>query len=266
MPIEPSSAENLPAELQPLARLAQDSLGQITPELSLRGEIALERRFAQRPRRAWPALVAATAAATAALFFVLRPHGAPAPLSYVVENGVAVSTSLEANTAAPRTVLFSDGTEVRVDAGTQARVRFVTDHGAAIAMARGALHASVIHSATSEWKFEAGPFIVNVTGTAFRLAWDPEQGRFDLRLEHGSVTVASPVANEPIPVRSGQWLTIRPRDNEVLIRDLSGAAAPDEPVPALDSASPAGDSSAAPLMQACCSGASRKQNKTTRTP
>ena len=249
MPIEPSEASQLTPELQPLARLAQDTLGDMSPEQNLRGELEIERRFTAKRRPAWllPALAGA-AIALASLVLVFKVQRAPAPLSYVVEDGAAVVASLETNAAAARTVRFSDGTELRVDAGTEARVRFVTEHGAAIAMARGALHAAVIHSATSEWKFEAGPFLVQVTGTAFRLAWDPEQDRFDLRLEHGSVTVTSPVANEPIPVRSGQWLTIRPRDNEVLIRDLTGERATEEPAAALDSAPPSTDTSPPPVL------------------
>jgi hypothetical protein len=75
--------------------------------------------------------------------------------------------------------------------------------------------------------------VVHVTGTAFGLSWDPELDRFDLRLEHGSVTVSSPVVNDPIPVRAGQWLTIRPRSNEVFIRDLSASDEPEH-----DSGSP----------------------------
>jgi TolA-binding protein len=80
--------------------------------------------------------------------------------------------------------------------------------------------------------------VVQVTGTAFGLSWDPARDRFDLRLEHGSVTVTGPVANEPIPVRGGQWLTIHPRSNEVFIRELTAAAEtsdqPQAAAPALD--------------------------------
>jgi TolA-binding protein len=86
-----------------------------------------------------------------------------------------------------------------------------------------------------------------VTGTAFGLAWDPDLDRFDLRLEHGSVTVSSAVINAPIPVLAGQWLTIRPRNNEVFIRDLE-AAPSKEPVASPSSASsgPGEKASAAP--------------------
>jgi TolA-binding protein len=118
---------------------------------------------------------------------------------------------------------FSDGTEVRLSEGAHARIRFVTAKGAALALDQGELHAEVMHSSQSEWRFDAGPFSVRVTGTSFGLDWRPEQDCFDLRLEHGSVTVVAPVANDPIPVRAGQWLTIHTRSNEVLIRDLGAS-------------------------------------------
>jgi hypothetical protein len=107
------------------------------------------------------------------------------------------------------------------------QVRSVTEHGATLAMSHGTLHADVIHSSASEWHFDAGPFTVRVTGTAFQLAWEPDQDRFDLRLEHGAVTVTSPVANDPIPLRGGQWLTIRPHSNQVFIRNLELPSAPE---------------------------------------
>lgn len=65
------------------------------------------------------------------------------------------------------------------------------------------------------------------TRTKLSLAWDPELDCFDLRLEHGSVLVSSPVVNDPIPVRAGQWLTIRPRSSEVFIRDLAATTGND---------------------------------------
>jgi TolA-binding protein len=241
-----SRASELPVELDRLTQLAHDSLGHMAPNHCLRGELSLEQRTS-RARPAWLApsiaLAFATLAACATLFVVRQQRLRAEPLSYVIENAKsALDTSLNVDNGPPRLVRFSDGTEVRVDQGTEARIRFVTNHGAALAMSHGALHASVIHSGTSEWRFDAGPFVVQVTGTAFGLSWDPARDRFDLRLEHGSVTVTGPVANEPIPVRGGQWLTIRPRSNEVFIRELTAAAqASDEPrapasAPVLDAA------------------------------
>ena len=234
----------LPPELDRLTQLARGSLGHMASERCLRGELALEQRVS-KVRRAWLmpsvalSLAFAALAASAALLVLHQQKLRLEPLSYVIENAKSpVDTSLDVASGPPRLVRFSDGTEVRVDQGTQARIRFVTNHGAALAMTHGALHASVIHNPASEWRFDAGPFVVQVTGTAFGLSWDPAGDRFDLRLEHGSVTVTGPVANEPIPVRGGQWLTIRPRSNEVFIRELTAAAETnDEPqasAPALD--------------------------------
>jgi hypothetical protein len=233
---EPTDRGELAPPVGPLTQLARESLGRMSPEQCLRGESRLSERVsrARSGRPAWrvPGAVALAAGVALASGWVLEHHAkvASGALSYVIENGgSAEDRSLDVESGPPRTVRFSDGTEVRVDQGTQARIRFVTDHGAELAMARGALHAAVIHSATSEWRFDAGPFVVHVTGTAFGLSWDPDNDRFDLRLEHGSVTVSSPVVSDPIPVRAGQWLTIRPRSNEVFIRDLVAQTTGEEP-------------------------------------
>jgi hypothetical protein len=244
----------LPTELEELTRLARDSLGRMSSDTSLRGEFAVVERFASqhRKRPAWLAPAAATlvGASVAAAVLLLHHRAETAALSYVIENhGPGDDGSLDAGNGRPQTARFSDGTEVRVDPGTQARIRFVTNHGAELALSRGSLHAAVVHSAASEWRFDAGPFVVHVTGTAFGLAWDPELDRFDLRLEHGSVTVSSAVINDPIQVLAGQWLTIRPHSNEVFIRDLTAAASKEEPEhePDSPSSSPQAEAGAAPV-------------------
>ena len=40
-----------------------------------------------------------------------------------------------------------------------------------------------------KWRFEAGPVTVDVTGTRFRVDWNPEDGSFGLDLKEGSVIV-----------------------------------------------------------------------------
>src|SRR4051812_47736937 len=102
MPIDPSEARELSPDLEPLARLAQRTLGHMSPEQSLRGERAVELVFsAQKTRNRWlaPLLVGATLVGVAALLFALKPLRAPAALSYVVESGASVTTSLDANPA-----------------------------------------------------------------------------------------------------------------------------------------------------------------------
>ncbi|HEX3777922.1 MAG TPA: FecR domain-containing protein [Polyangiaceae bacterium] len=233
---EHTARGELAAELGELTSLARESLGRMSAEQSVRGEQAVVARFSVRSatRRAWIAPAAATllAAGVAAAVLLLHHRAENAALSYVIENRTSNNErALDVGSGPPQTVRFSDGTEVRVDKGTRASIRFVTNHGAELALSRGALYAAVVHSPTSEWRFDAGPFVVHVTGTAFGLAWDPELDRFDLRLEHGSVTVSSPVVNDPIPVRAGQWLTIRSHSNEVYIRDLPASTSNEEPEP-----------------------------------
>jgi FecR protein len=232
--------------LEPLMELTRGSLGQMSPEQCLRGEAAIaERLAAGRPHRSRVALAAALVAAAAGLGGLLvagahwlkRDPARVARLSYWVE---PVNSSAQPSGTIDSSVhllRFSDGTEIRVEGGAQARVRSLSDHGATLAMSRGSLHADVVHSASSDWRFDAGPFTVHVTGTAFQLAWEPDEDRFDLRLEHGAVTVTSPVANDPIPLRGGQWLTIRPHSNFVFIRDLAAPNAA-EPAPSSEAGAP----------------------------
>jgi FecR protein len=254
----------LTPELEELTSLARDSLGHMSSQQRLRGELAVVAQFSGRAgkRRAWlvPAAAVLLATSAAAAVLLLRHRAESAALSYVIDNrSSSDDRSLDVDSGPPRTVHFSDGTEVRVEQGTRARIRFVTNHGAEVAMSRGALHAAVVHSATSEWRFDAGPFVVHVTGTAFRLVWDPEHDRFDLMLEHGSVLVSSPVVNDPIPVRAGQWLTIRPHNNEVFIRDQAMPASNDTGEPERESDSPSLDRPAEPSA-APSSSVSREAN------
>jgi hypothetical protein len=245
-----------PPELEPLIRLARGALGRMTPEQSLSGEVTIAQRVERSAGRARARKARTVALSLCAMFSVLgltasivhknTEKTAVGLLSYVVENGlVSADGSIDVDEGPARIARFSDGTEVRIEKGTEARVRFVTARGAALTMSRGTLHAAVVHSSTSEWRFDAGPFVVHVTGTEFGLSWDPAQDRFDLRMEHGSVTVTSPVANEPIPVRAGQWLTIRARSNEVFIRDLTGQEQTEQPAPEISanepSEAPSGD-------------------------
>lgn len=235
---EDLSNSEIPSSLVPLTQLARDALGRMSVERRWRGQSGFERRPRARRGLHWPVFFA-TAIATAS--FLLALHRArPRPLSYVIESRESPSEpSLAVGTSPESVTRFSDGTEVRVEHGAQARVRFVDEHGASLALARGSIHATVVHSASSEWHFDAGPYSVRVTGTEFGLTWDPDQDRLDVRMERGSVTVTGPVANDPIPVRAGQWLTIRARNNEFTIRELAHENSPAAEVASAPSAAPA---------------------------
>ncbi|WP_437580455.1 FecR domain-containing protein [Sorangium sp. So ce887] len=238
--------------------LARLSLGMMSPQQRVQGLLRLTERTARRPGfRLSPLRVGALALAVAAAVLLgvngwqrgTRSDRLSDRLSYEVEGGaVQQDGSVQADTSSRPKVRFSDGTEVQLAEMARAHIVSVNEQGARVALDRGEVHARVVHRSEAQWLFDAGPFLVTVTGTAFALSWAPEDERLDLRLENGAVVVSGPLSGEPIAVRAGQWLTLRQRTGEVLLRDLDlqqGAAA--SPAPAPSSSDHAEEPSAAPV-------------------
>jgi hypothetical protein len=180
----------------------------------------------RRPRvLAWSLAAAGAVAACAVVSGVgLRHRWHADALSFQVEGGaLGAGGSVEAAGSSRAVVRFSDGSEVALGAGARAHVHTVDEHGANVTLDEGQAHVYVVHAPSTHWSFDAGPFVVHVTGTAFGLSWAAADDRLDVRLENGSVAVSGPVFETPVALRAGQWLTVRSR--EVLIRDL---AAPED--------------------------------------
>ena len=249
--MKPSDGEE--ALLAPAARVLVDearrSLGAMSLHQRSRGLARVTARVAQGSGgRLSPWVVAAlgcgvVAAVGLAGRGLLHPARG-AVLSYLVEGGTcAADGSLHPAGDRRPTLRFSDGTQVELaDPAAHVRVAAVTEHGARVALDGGELHAHVVHWSGARWLFEAGPFTVTVTGTAFALSWAPDDERLDLRLENGSLAVAGPVSDQPIALRSGQWLTVHLQRREVVIRDL-----PSVTMGAVDAAPPPAASAEAPI-------------------
>jgi TolA-binding protein len=225
MRLADSTTDRVPADVEALVTLAREQLGALSPQQRARGERAIRlahRQSRESPKRRALGLAAAVTSLALAVVFYLRAEWLSRPLQYEIENAVvAAEQVVPAHGSASPVLRFSDGTEVRLGPNAAVKIRFVTEHGATLALDEGYLHADVFHSSASEWRFDAGPYVVVVTGTSFAITWDSRRDRFDLKLERGSVTVRSPTSNRPIPVRAGQWLTIHSRSNELSIRDLT---------------------------------------------
>jgi TolA-binding protein len=90
---------------------------------------------------------------------------------------------------------------------------------------------AVVHWRGARWLFDAGPFLITVTGTSFTADWREAEGRLEIVLKTGSIAVSGPLSDEAIALRAGQRLVISTRDKEVLIRDIDPAvaAAPSTP-------------------------------------
>jgi ferric-dicitrate binding protein FerR (iron transport regulator)/TolA-binding protein len=112
-----------------------------------------------------------------------------------------------AATAASLPIAFSDGTHLALAPRSRARIEAVDGNGARVVLERGALEASVRHREATRWSVDAGPYVVQVTGTEFSVAWDPESERFDLTLQEGSVVAFGPMLDEGRRVAKGEHLS-----------------------------------------------------------
>jgi TolA-binding protein len=151
----------------------------------------------QRGFRLGAALV--LAAACLALF----SYVSFAKLTYVV--------SSSAPNAAPQrqsSVVFSDGSHIRLAPGGVGQVESTSFRGAVFRLDDGALDADVVHRPLTHWAVKAGPFTVEVKGTRFTVAWSRLERRFVLTLHEGSVEVRGAFLREAQTVRTGERLVV----------------------------------------------------------
>jgi TolA-binding protein len=87
---------------------------------------------------------------------------------------------------------FSDGSRISVEPGGGARVAEARPIGATVVLERGVAWVQVEPRRTARWLLVAGPYTVEVTGTAFRMSWDPSASRLGVEMEHGSVILTGP--------------------------------------------------------------------------
>ena len=153
-------------------------------------------------------------------------------LSYVVDGGfVRHGNTLDVDPASEASVRFSDGSGVLLSRGSHVSMRQVESFGARVALFDGTAYVDVLHRAGARWLFDAGPFLITVTGTAFRLAWDASKEELDVRMDRGSVEVSGPLSDAALALRSGQHLTVRVRQRETLIRERDESAPGGSPAP-----------------------------------
>ena len=85
---------------------------------------------------------------------------------------------------------FSEGSSIVLERGGRLRVLALESNGARVLVEKGAADVAIAHRrGPGKWRFEAGPVTVNVTGTRFRVDWNPDDGSFGLDLKEGSVIV-----------------------------------------------------------------------------
>lgn len=238
--------------LAALVRLVHAQRGHMSTRQRVEGAEVLSARAEERLRGvrfSWKALVGAALVLSVVLLgFVslARMRPTAVALSYAIDGGhVGGGGLIEPESSSPPRLRFSDGTEVLLTTETKAAVRSVSGHGARVSLVEGSAHVDVVHAAGASWLFDAGPFLVAVTGTAFTVEWTPLDEKLDLRMERGTVEVSGPLSDGTISLRSGQHLVVRVRQRETLIRDAEegeGAA----PLKRTDSEIPPAEPTASP--------------------
>ena len=134
-----------------------------------------------RPRRGRALLVAAAACVALAVAVGLVLHK-PARLEYrvtgaVVADGDWLGVAAESEPVALR---FSEGTEIELGPGSRGRVDDVSADGARVVLGGGVLRARVVHRPRTRWTVAAGPYAIDVTGTAFDVGWSDAGERLEL--------------------------------------------------------------------------------------
>lgn len=188
------------ARLTDAARRATS--GEVDAEKETGGRERLERALEHADTAAlpvaarWPLFAAAMVfALAAAIAVVLWPR----PLTYAVDAvGSAAAESYVRADGSLVTARFSDGTEVGFARGARGRIGDVTARGARIDVEEGSVTFRVVHLPRAAWTARAGPFSIQVTGTAFDVDWRDERLRLDLHA--GSVVVRGP--SSPTACRS----------------------------------------------------------------
>jgi ferric-dicitrate binding protein FerR (iron transport regulator) len=150
----------------------------------------------------WIAPVAACAALAVA--WGLHHEAARSSLCFDVDGRPSSSGPIATENQIPRTVAFSDGSTVVLRPSARLRVTATHADGASLLLERGPVDVSVRHRPASRWRLDAGPYVVEVTGTRFNVAWDPDAGELGVSLLDGIVHISGPGISSPMPLQAGQ--------------------------------------------------------------
>ena len=188
------------------------------------------------PIRVWLAAALVLPLAVAVVVLLARK---PARLEYRVAGPVVADGPWLGvpPSGAALSMRFSDGTELDLGPGSKGRVAEVTGDGARIVLGAGLLQARVVHRPRAHWTVAAGPYTIEVTGTAFDIGWSAASEELELRLHDGSVVVRGPSLPDGLRVGAGQRLVARADTGEAQLSSLL-AAQPHEDAPAAASAAP----------------------------
>jgi ferric-dicitrate binding protein FerR (iron transport regulator) len=203
----------------------------------------------------WGAMGAVACASLVATLAVVR-HFHPPSLTYDVSAGALGSSGQVEAGPLGSALRFSDGTEIALDAKARLAVGAAGPHGARLRLQAGAAHFRVMHLPRAAWAVEAGPYVVEVTGTEFDVRWSEREQTVEVKMISGSVRVSGPLLTERVALGKGQHLLARPGMGDLRIDDgrpvhpaetaPASAPIPASPAPRVEPLAPAAGTSASP--------------------
>ncbi len=177
----------------------------------------LERDPRARLRQGWFAAPHAVFAVAAALVVAL--FGAFG--TWHTSQPVSPSSAVQAVTADGHRA--ADGSFVQLAPGGLGRVLSSTAQDLSYELVSGSAHVSVVPRVGHHWSISAGPYVVSVVGTAFKVDFDAPN--LVVQVEHGIVSVAGGRLSTPVRLEQGARLRVQ-RDS--LSVDHGDAKAPND--------------------------------------
>lgn len=162
-------------------------------------------------RRPWAWLLVPTlSVACVVAFFALQRAGQEQEMRVVAKRDGALAEPGVGAMVPEQTVLrFSEGTVAKVGKRSRAMISHLHAQGATMVLAEGSLSLEVKKRPKAAWRVEAGPYLVEVTGTAFDVHWDGASRRFRVDLKTGSVRVSGPGLAARTPLEAGHSLHVQ---------------------------------------------------------
>jgi ferric-dicitrate binding protein FerR (iron transport regulator) len=203
----------------------------------------------RRRRARWFVLASATAAAAVVLATrTLFPAAHPVrPLTFEVADGILEEGGyVRGDDQRGGQLRFSDGTRVRLAPGAKMSVATLGVRGARLRVQDGQAHFEVMHLPQAAWTVDAGPYVVEVTGTVFDVRWSGADEVAEIHLRSGSVRVSGPLLAEHATLHPGQSLIARIADHELRIEGNHAAVLAAPPA----ATAPAAASSGSPVAAA----------------
>ena len=158
-----------------------------------------------RPR--WLLAGAALVVIFGAVALAWKRQGA-ARIAYEVSGGLVSDSGYVRSTGSSGARLtFTDGTRIDLQDGARARIASADAHGARVAIENGHAALNVARAPLGQWFVDAGPFVIQVTGTQFDVDWSSYDDTLSVDLHEGSLMVSGPPAPAGVLLRAGQRLT-----------------------------------------------------------